>query len=61
MEQKLYYSRAEVAQMLGVSTRTLDRMRQDCTAPRETLIGRTVRFSALDVRMWMQERQHGNK
>lgn len=60
MDTKLYYSRAEVAQMIGVSMRTLDRMRQDCTAPRETLIGRTVKFSVIDVKAWVKEHQHDN-
>lgn len=58
---KMYYTRTEVAQLLGISVRTLDRMRKNCTAPEETLIGKNVRFSAIDMRIWMKEHNNDNE
>lgn len=52
---KLYYTRKETARLLGVSVRTLDRMREQGVGPAASVFGpRTIRYYAGDIIQYMR-------
>lgn len=51
-----YLTRAEAAQLLRMSERTVDRLADDGLLPRLRPRGRTVRFRASDVRAVLDRR-----
>ena len=52
---KLYYTRKETARLLGVSVRTLDRMREQGAGPAVSMFGpRTIRYYAGDIIQYMR-------
>ena len=52
-------SESELAEQLGLSTRTLLRWRLQGAGPAYVRIGRSVRYSGAAVRAWMARGHHG--
>lgn len=59
--EKDYVSKADLAEMLGVSLRTLDRWEFDDIGPRRTKIGRLVLYEKAEVKMWLDGKKVYNK
>jgi excisionase family DNA binding protein len=51
------FTKSEVADLLRVSVRTLDRWAAAGEGPRETRLGQTVRYAESDVKRWMESRK----
>lgn len=47
----------QAAVLVGLSTRTLDRLRLTGTGPRYSRLGRRVRYTRADINAWVGERK----
>lgn len=56
MELQQLYSQDDVAERLGISTRTLERYRVAGDGPRFVKMGRLVRYRADDLDAWLAGR-----
>ena len=45
----------EVAHLLGISHKTLERMRMEGTGPKFIKVGRSVRYRLSDVQEWIEQ------
>lgn len=54
-----YYTREELAEELGVTTRTLARWANFRTGPRITRMGHRVLYHNADVRTWLHSQAEG--
>jgi excisionase family DNA binding protein len=50
----------QLAKMLGISRRTLERMRNAGTGPRFSKVGKTILYREADVEAWLAERSFGS-
>lgn len=56
---RLYVDRMRLAEILGCSTRAIDRMRSDRTGPARVRIGGKVWYPADGVSKWLASREEG--
>jgi predicted DNA-binding transcriptional regulator AlpA len=53
LAHRLLWSAAEVAAVIGVSSRTVRRMDVAATLPQPVMVGRAVKWRAADIRGWV--------
>jgi len=51
--EPLAVSEAEAARLLGISARTLWRLRHDGRGPRHAMVGCSVRYSLAEIQRWL--------
>jgi hypothetical protein len=56
---KLSYNEKEVADLIGISTRTLQQWRMGGRGPLFRKLGRAVRYSASDLERWLKAQPSG--
>lgn len=59
-DSNTYLTQRQVADLLHISTRTLERLRTEGDGPRYLKAGRRVLYSESDIEKWLKERTFAN-